>query len=195
MTTPTSLRTPTASDPLGVMLAYDHWATRRLLRLCEPLSRDELHRGFPIGPGSLHDTLTHIIGCVRRWSDRIDEAPVRPSIERAPSWFTEATDHHDRTVAELTRLADEAAAGIAAVATRARERGLAGVIHVTLESPSGPETYPFTRAAALMHAATHGTHHRAQCLNMLRHLNHPGVSDNLPDFDITDWQYETECLA
>lgn len=188
------MRTPAASDPLDIMLAYDHWATRRLLGLCAPLSREQFHRRFPIGPGSLHDAVTHIIGCVLRWSDRIDGVQVRPSIERPPPWYPEEADGRDRTVAELADLADGAAAGIAAVATRARERGLGGVIRITLESPDGPETYSFTRAAALLHAATHGTHHRAQCLNMLRHLGVPGVSDAIPDFDITDWQYETECL-
>jgi hypothetical protein len=35
--------------------------------------------------------------------------------------------------------------------------------------------------------------HRAQCLNLLRRLNFPGLSDRLPDLDVNDWQYETEC--
>ena len=35
--------------------------------------------------------------------------------------------------------------------------------------------------------ATHGMHHRAQCLNMLRQLAAPGVSDRLPEIDVLDW--------
>jgi uncharacterized damage-inducible protein DinB len=31
-------------------------------------------------------------------------------------------------------------------------------------------------------------HHRAQCLNMLRRLAVPGVSDQLPDLDALEWQ-------
>jgi uncharacterized damage-inducible protein DinB len=188
------MKQPTASDPLDIMLAYDGWATRRLLKLCEPLSHEQFHRRFPIGPGSLHDGVTHIIACARRWSDWIDGVALRPMIERMPEWYPEVTDDRERTVTELMELADEAAAGLAGVAQRARERGLGGVIAVTLEGPTGPETYPFTRAAALLHIATHGTHHRAQCSNMLRRLEVPGVSDAIPDFDMTDWQYETECL-
>jgi uncharacterized damage-inducible protein DinB len=34
-------------------------------------------------------------------------------------------------------------------------------------------------------------HHRAQCLNMLRHLSAPGISDQLPEIDPLDWQLET----
>ena len=56
----------------------------------------------------------------------------------------------------------------------------------------GPE-FTFTRGVALTHVLVHGTHHRAQCLNMLRRLDVPGVSDRLPDLDVNEWQYETEC--
>ena len=38
----------------------------------------------------------------------------------------------------------------------------------------------------LVHVTTHGTHHRGQCLNMLRRLGIPGVSDRLPDIDVLD---------
>jgi uncharacterized damage-inducible protein DinB len=34
--------------------------------------------------------------------------------------------------------------------------------------------------------ATHGMHHRAQCLNMLRQLAAPGVSDRLPEIDVLE---------
>ena len=41
----------------------------------------------------------------------------------------------------------------------------------------------------MIHVLTHGHYHRAQCLNMLRHLGVPGVSDKLPDLDVIDWQH------
>ena len=46
-------------------------------------------------------------------------------------------------------------------------------------------TVQMTRAAVLAHVATHGTHHRAQCLNMLRHL---GVQP-LPPSSVTEWTW------
>jgi uncharacterized damage-inducible protein DinB len=39
-----------------------------------------------------------------------------------------------------------------------------------------------------VHVTTHGMHHRAQCLNVLRRLEVPGVSDRLPDLDALEWQ-------
>jgi uncharacterized damage-inducible protein DinB len=40
----------------------------------------------------------------------------------------------------------------------------------------------------LAHVTTHGMHHRAQCLNMLRRLEVAGLSDNLPELDVLEWQ-------
>ena len=67
---------------------------------------------------------------------------------------------------------------------RARARGLGTEFAVTLAG----HTHRFTLGAALVHVTTHGMHHRAQCLNMLRHLGVPGVSDRLPEIDPLDWQ-------
>ena len=75
------------------MMSLEHnaWATREVLRACEKLTDEAWHRRFEIGPGSLHDTITHIVGAMFRWADRIDGPPrvVRPSIEDG-SWRTPA---------------------------------------------------------------------------------------------------------
>lgn len=64
-----------SSDILDILLAHDTWGTRKLLELCRPLSREQFHRRFEIGLGSLHETLTHIISTMRRWSDRLENRP------------------------------------------------------------------------------------------------------------------------
>ena len=168
------------SDPLELLLRHDAWATREVLRACAGLSDAAWHRRFPMGPGSLHDTLTHVVGAMLRWADRIDGPPlsVRPSIE----------DGSRRSPAELEALLERAAADLAARAARARRRGLATELAVTL----GGETHRFTLGAMLVHVTTHGTHHRAQCLNMLRQLGAssvrdvPGATDRLPEIDVLE---------
>jgi uncharacterized damage-inducible protein DinB len=47
----------------------------------------------------------------------------------------------------------------------------------------GDRTYTFTRGGVLTHVLTHGMHHRAQCLNMLRQL---GVAP-LPSSSVVEW--------
>jgi uncharacterized damage-inducible protein DinB len=45
------------------------------------------------------------------------------------------------------------------------------------------KTFSFPRVGVLVHVTTHGMHHRAQCLNMLRHL---GVTP-LPPSSVAEW--------
>ncbi len=167
-----------ASDPLDILLRHDAYATREVLRACSGLTDEQWHRRFEIGPGSLHDALTHVVGAMLRWADRIDGPPteLRPSIEGIAR----------RTPAELLALLDAAESGLAASADRARARGLGTEFDVTLAG----KTHRFTLGAALVHVTTHGMHHRAQCLNMLRHLGVPGISDRLPEIDPLDWQLQ-----
>ncbi len=80
-------------------------------------------------------------------------------------------------------LLDEAADDIAASAERARLRGLDTAADVTL----GDTSYRFMLGAMLVHVTTHGMHHRAQCLNMLRRLALPGTRDRLPEIDVLEW--------
>jgi len=162
------------SDPLAILLGHDAWATRELLKRCERLDGADWHRRFEIGPGSLHDTLTHVVGAMFRWADRIDgpPTPLRPSIEGDPM--------PRRSPTQLLALLDAAEADLAAGAARARIRGLDTVREVNL----GGKDYRFTLGAMLVHVTTHGMHHRAQCLNMLRRI---GGDDRPLELDTLDW--------
>lgn len=71
------------SEPLLLALEHNAWATHEVLRACTALGDEQWHQRFEMVPGSLHDTLTHVVGAMFRWADRIDGPPraVRPSIE------------------------------------------------------------------------------------------------------------------
>src|SRR5690349_6086782 len=101
-----------AADPLQILLAHDRWATAQVLAACRPLPPDHFHRRFDLGPGSLHDTLTHIVGAMRTWTDTLaadrGQAP-RPRLE---------TDGQRRTPEQLVALSDEACQALAAEAHR-----------------------------------------------------------------------------
>ena len=180
-----------SSDPVHIQVAADAWATRKILDLCRALTHDQFHRKFEIGLGTLHRTLTHIISAQRRWTDRIAERPVRPMLHTVPQFPNMGGEDKDRTVDELIALVDEAERDLAAVIARWRDR-LGTTLSLDWPGKDGTKTYTFSRAAVLVHLTTHGAHHRAQCLNMLRHLDVPGLSDALPDPSTVDWQAETE---
>ncbi|GJQ29538.1 MAG: hypothetical protein HBSAPP03_14220 [Phycisphaerae bacterium] len=154
------------TNPADILLAHDRWATGQVLDACARLSVAQLHTRFEIGLGSLHDTLVHVIGAMRLWADVLGLRPPRPWIEQASR----------RSAAELRVLYDEAAADLAAVA-------FAGPMDQPLQRERQGVVSTYTRGAVLTHVTTHGMHHRAQCLNMLRHL---GVSP-LPPSSVVEW--------
>lgn len=175
-----------SSDPLDILLGHNHWATRNLLERCRALTPEQFHQRFDIGPGSLHDTLTHITGAILRWADRIEgpPRPLRPSIERPPG-IDRAIEAPmpRRTPDELITILNEACTDFAAVVARQRPR-LAEVRTWTF----GPDSYRFTVCAAIIHVTNHGMHHRAQCMNMLKHLGQPVNAD----LDELEWQVAGE---
>src|SRR5436189_1028580 len=94
------------TNPINILITHDRWATRQILDACERLTRDEFHRRFPIGPGSLHDTTTHIVGSMRRWVDFLSNKTDSPRIEGP-----------ERTVEDITKLLDTVTAEFAAIAS------------------------------------------------------------------------------
>ncbi len=165
-----------AGSPLGLLLEHDRWATRRMLALCRDLSQGEFEKRFDMGPGSLHDTLTHIIGAMRRWTHRISGQTIQPSIEGARRTVHELIELHDATAADFRELARRVLA----------DGAFNDSMTVELAGEAGDrQRFTFTRGAAIIHVLTHGTHHRAQCIWMLRRLR-PQMQ--LPDFDVIESQ-------
>jgi uncharacterized damage-inducible protein DinB len=164
------------SDPLQILLSHDQWATAQVLAACGPLTSGQFHQRFDIGPGSLHDALTHLIGAMRAWTETLAGTEPRPRLE---------SDGQHRTPAQLRILLEEAWQDFSA---EARRRPLDEI--VTRRTRDG-KTIQMTRAEVLTHVTTHGMHHRAQCLNMLRQL---GVRP-LPPSSVVEWIWRGEGLG
>jgi uncharacterized damage-inducible protein DinB len=158
------------SDVLKILLAHDRWATDQLLDACAKLSPDAFHQTFDIGPGSLHNTLTHMVSAMRTWTDTLTGSEPRPRPD---------ADGQRRTPDQIRALHVESCDELA---SEVRRRPLGGMC--TRQLRSG-RTVTLTRAEVITHVTTHGMHHRAQCLNMLRRL---GV-DPLPPSSVTEWTW------
>ncbi len=153
------------SNPIEILLEHDRWATQNIIDVCKTLPPEKFHQRFEMGPGSLHDTVTHIIMALRVWEDVLATREVRPRLETTP-----------RSLAELQSLFDESSSAFAAVARK-------HPLDDTVIRERDGQKYVFSRAGVISHVATHGMHHRAQCLNMLRHL---GVNP-LPQSSVAEW--------
>jgi uncharacterized damage-inducible protein DinB len=161
------------SDPYDILLGHNRWANREILKLCAGLSEGEFHKRFEIGPGSLHDTMTHVVGCIDRWADRIGGRELRPSLEGEGGAIPR------RTVEELLELNEAACEDFAGVVGRVRPAAAEERVWVF-----AGQSYRFNVAAAILHVTNHGMHHRGQCMNMLRHS---GVKFE-DDFSELQWQ-------
>ena len=155
------------SDPLEILLAHDHWASRKLLEACQTLDEDQFQQRFEMGPGSLHDTVTHMLGAMRGWGDMLAGREQRARLDQ---------DGQRRTPAELLELLEDVCADLKASAQNYSP-------DAWVSGSRGGRTFTFLRGGVLTHVATHGMHHRAQCLNMLRQL---GVAP-LPPSSVLEW--------
>lgn len=155
-----------------LLLEHNAWATRVLLDRCRDLTPGQFAQTFEIGPGSLHDTLLHVVSSMGRWADRIGGRQLRDSLEPASRTWTP-----DELIPKL----DEAAGDLVDVVAKVLEEDRLEE-KMEFRVPGRPEPFIFTRGTAIVHVVTHGVHHRAQILNMLRRL---GVED-LPDLDAVE---------
>lgn len=186
-----------SSDPVEILIRSDAWGTRQVLGVCRGLTHEQFHKVFPIGLGSLHETLTHMLSAARRWTDRVQGRTPRPMLHAMPQYPHLAGESKDRTPDELLALLNEVEEELLKAARQHRD-ALGTTVRLEWPGENGSvKVYTFTRGAVFVHVATHGYHHRAQCLNMLRQLGAPvpGVAEGLPEPSAVDWQTETESPA
>jgi len=154
------------SDPAEILLTHNLWATRNVLETCAGLTDEQFHQAFEMGPGSLHDTLTHILGAMRGWTDMLSGRDQRERLEAGGPY----------TPQQLLELLDEIHAELVAAVH-------AHLFDDIARAERAGRAYAFPRGGVLTHVTTHAMHHRAQCLNMLRHL---GI-DPLPPTAVVEW--------
>jgi uncharacterized damage-inducible protein DinB len=157
-------------DVLEILLSHDRWASAQILEACSELSADQFQQRFDMGPGSLHDTLMHVVGAMRTWTDTLAGTEPRPRLEG---------DGQRRTPRQIRELFEESWREFS---TEARRLPLAETVIRRLRDG---RTLTFTRGAVVAQVTTHGMHHRAQCLNMLRQL---GV-EKLPPSSVSEWTW------
>lgn len=160
------------SNPVDILLKFDLWATRQMIRACEPLSAEQFHRRFEIGRGSLHDVLVHVISAMGFWGDLLAGRQPVPRPDESNEKFLPA------------QLIDMLQATHRNFEQSVRAKPFDG----TVQRERGGKIYTFTRGSVFCQVMTHGMHHRAQVLNMLRHS---GVNP-LPTSSVTEWARDGE---
>lgn len=151
---------------------YGDWANARLLDLVEPLDDAALDRSFGMGMDTIRKTVLHTADAERWWlrnwtsgPTAFDKAPVTtPIAELREQWKTTISQ---RNPFVSTLDADSAQ-------------------RVVTATTSGSMSLRLPVIESLVQLCGHGTHHRAQLINMLRHS---GVSP--PSCDYLIWLRES----
>jgi uncharacterized damage-inducible protein DinB len=129
-----------------------------------------LQQPFDIGPGTLHDTVEHIIGNVEVWTDL-----MRGRSERSlPPLPIKVDAYLQRCDAAMADFADCAR-------TLAAEGRLDDTYVDVLDNPPNAKTYGGT----ILHVLTHTTVHRWEMQHMLQRLG----LDDLIEGDALGWEW------
>jgi uncharacterized damage-inducible protein DinB len=158
---------PLERSRIGGYFAYSDWAAGKVCRAAESLDSAALDRAFDIGRGSIRASLLHMFDAERWWLKNWTEG-TSPFPQSSPA----------TTLSELTQQWSTLAAQRNEFIARLDEEQAQRVVTV---QPGGPPT-KFRIVESLLQLCGHGTHHRAQVLNMLRHT---GVT--APRLDIIVW--------
>lgn len=152
---------PIAWDGQLIVRAYEYgaWATNKLLGVASGLDSDALDRSFDIGFGSLRKILLHMFD-VERW--------------QFANWCSGPTPFpHSAADTPLDTLQlqwQELSAQREAWLNQLDASAAAGLVSLSL---GGHNLVQLPLIDLVCQIATHGTHHRAQVVNVLRQLDRP----------------------
>ena len=148
------------------MLLEHNFASRLpLLEAVKQLSQDEFTKDLGVGRNSIRDILVHLVNTEIYWIDHVLRGIATEQIVSKDIADAENIREAWKSVETKTRefLRDQS------------ERGLQHVRSVTW----GNVTVSFTVAKALVHLATHETHHRGLVVGLLRQLGYKAPDVNM----------------
>ncbi|MDV6032915.1 MAG: DUF664 domain-containing protein [Phycisphaera sp. RhM] len=135
------------------LFQYQDWANNEILSFCDTVEVAALDRDFQMGCGSIRKSLLHLMNADRWWVENWN-GRQRPFPQSAPDTPLVAIR---KAWAKVAKQRNEFLAGVDSTAA----------MEVVTIEPDGPPT-AFRVGESALHLALHGTHHRAQVINMLR---------------------------
>lgn len=163
---------PLAWDHTRILkyFAHDDWALRKVFQAAEKLQDEQLDTPIDIGHGSMRKNLQHILDAWTWWIANWNE-------DCSPFSKTE----NSLSLGEMQALAQDTAHQRLVFIKSLDEESANRVVTVVA---GGPKSC-FRVTESLLQLCVHGTHHLAQCLNMLRQL---GATP--PSIDLVSWLRE-----
>lgn len=148
---------------LDVLFKSDSWATQQVLQECCALTQPQFEQPLGLGHGNLERTLSHLVGAMIFFADRLNRQPPRRRPDR---------DGRSRTPAELLALFERADRELHAAITNAvNTHALSDILNWTDQDTDAVGALDqISYAIALAQMLDHSIHHRTQAVDMLRLL-------------------------
>jgi len=168
-----------ACDLIRRLHQHRQWVNHNLLDAASRLSETQLRQSFPIGQGSIWQSLVHLQAAEYVWLEALlgNDDPLYPGDVPGKLPGNQQGDGRIESLDELTkrwRQLDERWANYLA---ELDETSLDEPVYKVSTSSGAGKRHGTRRADVLMHLCTHAQYTTAQVLNMLRHV---GASP-LPD--------------
>jgi uncharacterized damage-inducible protein DinB len=148
------------------------WVNKNLLSAAGGLNEEQLRREFPIGQGSIWNSLTHLYAAEYVWLESLlgSDDPLTPGDVRGKLPGNQLGEGAMRSLAELGENWGELA--------RRWDEYLANLAPQSLDEPvckvstsfGAGQRFATRRSDVLLHICTHAQYTTAQVVNMLRHL-------------------------
>ncbi|MCA9296851.1 MAG: DinB family protein [Phycisphaerales bacterium] len=152
-------------EPLKIY-AYLTRARQSLFRSIRPLSEAQYAREFPIGPGTLGRTLTHIMISEWYYVERMMQRDVPPYA----AWPIQ--DEHPPSFEVLERAWNEQS-GHTRAALESKHAWTEPFEYRVMDDAGILQIVTASRSDLFTQLVMHDVHHRAQVMNMLRQLGSP----------------------
>jgi uncharacterized damage-inducible protein DinB len=153
------------SPPLSVGIIRDYyrysdWAQARVLGLAESVGDEQLDRPFEMGLGTLRRTLVHLMDAEAWWLGNWTDGPnatfpqpdVTASVQSIQRRFADVAGRRNEMLSSMVD---------------------ADLQRVITAQPVAGTFRSFPIGQTMLQLCCHGTHHRAQAVNMLRQLGVP----------------------
>jgi uncharacterized damage-inducible protein DinB len=156
-------------DILDRYLGYEAWTLRHFISRCQELTTAQLHQPFDIGPGTLHEIISHIIHNLEAWTDLMRKQPQR----QLPPMPDTVEGYLARFDAAMADFGDYAT-------TLAAQNRLDDSYVDLLDNPPTRKSYGGT----ILHVLTHTTVHRWEMQHILQRLGLPDLLEG----DALGWE-------
>ena len=158
-----------STDTLRDYFAYTDWAREIVLHVIAPTGHALLDRSFEMGLGSIRKNVAHTHDAEAWWLMNWTQGPIAP--------FPKPNE-----TISIFELSEDARA-----TAKARNAFLAELSDADLARPVEAKPAPdralsFALGVTMVQLCNHGTHHRAQTINMLRQCGR-----TVPPTDLTIW--------